>query len=466
MEAKEIHELRKGFKEIVQIAGNNGFYCDINYMSKYETRYDVDKVNISIGKDNDKGIKVRVWDGHKFLESSTSSLDLGEVESLTRGLLEKAAKAQTEIGKGKELKFDKEEMSKDFGGSFETKAVSVEDRVEYLKTERDEILNHDKDIVNARAILIEEFEEHIFVNEYKDLYQKVPVILIVKVAFVNCKDGAMRTVYESFVDESFETVSSKSKKNMKKFFELVEMNKKAKKLEGGKYKVILHPKLTGLLAHESFGHGMEADTMLRQRALASSFLGKKIGGDNVNIVDYPNIPGKHGTFHFDHEGNIAKKTYLVKKGVINEPMADLYSKTNLDLENSSNSRFESFDHKHYTRMSNTYFEPGDESFEGMIKSVKDGIYVFGSSGGMEDPKGWGVQIQGNFGQRIKNGKLIDEFYDGFTLTGFLPDIVKNISGISKEFEIDGGGNCGKGHKEWVRVSDGGPYLKINEVILG
>jgi TldD protein len=178
------------------------------------------------------------------------------------------------------------------------------------------------------------------------------------------------------------------------------------------------------------------------------------------------MPGKHGEFYFDHEGNLAKKTYLVKNGIINEPMADLYSKTELNLENSSNSRFESFDHKNYTRMSNTYFEAGSSSFDEMLSQIEDGIYICGSAGGMEDPKGWGVQIQGCSGIKIENGKLTDTFYDGFAITGFLPDIMKNISGVSKEFEIDGGGFCGKGHKEWVRVSEGGPYLLIDEVVLG
>ena len=31
--------------------------------------------------------------------------------------------------------------------------------------------------------------------------------------------------------------------------------------------------------------------------------------------------------------------------------------------------------------------------------------------------------------------------------------------------IEGNGACGKGHKEWVKVSDGGPYLKC-KVRLG
>jgi len=31
--------------------------------------------------------------------------------------------------------------------------------------------------------------------------------------------------------------------------------------------------------------------------------------------------------------------------------------------------------------------------------------------------------------------------------------------VSKDVVVVGSGHCGKGHKEWVPVSDGGPYLK-------
>lgn len=283
--------------------------------------------------------------------------------------------------------------------------------------------------------------------------------------FVKCEDGIVRRAFKSFVSNSL-AVFDKMEKNFETFKKRIENLKRAKILKGGKYEVILSPNLTGLLAHESFGHGMEADTMLKERALASDYLGKRIGSEKINIIDFPKIRGKNGSLFFDNEGNLARKTYLVKNGIINEPMADIYTKTIMNLKHSSNSRFESFDHKNYVRMSNTYFEAGNSSFLEMLKKVKDGIFVLNSSGGMEDPKGWGVQIQGNFGQRIVNGKLVNEFYDGFSLTGFLPDIIGNIKEISKEFEIEGSGFCGKGHKEWVRVAEGGPYLRIKEVILG
>ena len=45
------------------------------------------------------------------------------------------------------------------------------------------------------------------------------------------------------------------------------------------------------------------------------------------------------------------------------------------------------------------------------------------------------------------------------ISGFVLDLLNSISMVSDEFKVIGSGMCGKGHKEWVYVSDGGPYLK-------
>ena len=45
------------------------------------------------------------------------------------------------------------------------------------------------------------------------------------------------------------------------------------------------------------------------------------------------------------------------------------------------------------------------------------------------------------------------------MSGYVPDLLKSITMISDTFEVIGSGSCGKGYKEWVRVSDGGPALK-------
>ena len=46
------------------------------------------------------------------------------------------------------------------------------------------------------------------------------------------------------------------------------------------------------------------------------------------------------------------------------------------------------------------------------------------------------------------------------MSGSVPELLKSISMVSDHIKITGSGMCGKGYKEWVRVSDGGSALKV------
>lgn len=78
---------------------------------------------------------------------------------------------------------------------------------------------------------------------------------------------------------------------------------------------------------------------------------------------------------------------------------------------------------------------------------------------MEDPKNWGIQCMVNMAREIKDGEFTGKIFSPIVLTGYVPDLLKSISMVSDDFRLGGSGACGKGYKEWVKVSDGGPYIK-------
>jgi TldD protein len=96
----------------------------------------------------------------------------------------------------------------------------------------------------------------------------------------------------------------------------------------------------------------------------------------------------------------------------------------------------------------------------MVASIDDGFFLDHPSNGMEDPKGWGIQLEGYYAERIKNGLLTGEIFSPVIITGYVPDLLQSISMVGNKMEISGLGMCGKGHKEWVKVTDGGPCLKL------
>ena len=95
----------------------------------------------------------------------------------------------------------------------------------------------------------------------------------------------------------------------------------------------------------------------------------------------------------------------------------------------------------------------------MIASVKHGYMLFETNNGMEDPKNWAIQCTAEYGIEIVDGKLTENYVSPVVMSGYVPDLLKSIDMISDGMEIEGSGMCGKGYKEWVRVSDGGPALK-------
>ena len=110
-------------------------------------------------------------------------------------------------------------------------------------------------------------------------------------------------------------------------------------------------------------------------------------------------------------------------------------------------------------MTNTIFEPGNDSLDDMIASVDYGYLLAGMQSGMEDPKHWGIQCIIERGYEIRDGRLTGKVVTPIIMTGYVPDVLGNITMASRDSAVFGTGGCGKGYKEWVKVSDGGPYLK-------
>lgn len=171
------------------------------------------------------------------------------------------------------------------------------------------------------------------------------------------------------------------------------------------------------------------------------------------------------SYLFDDEGTLGTDTTIIENGTLVTGISDLLSALRLGTAPTGNGKRESFERKAYTRMTNTFFTAGENTLDEMIASIKEGYLLEGAQSGMEDPKHWGIQCMVSMGREIKDGTLTGKVVGPLTLTGYVPDLLKSITMRSEKVELFGTGACGKGYKEWVKVSDGGPYLKC-KVRLG
>ena len=171
------------------------------------------------------------------------------------------------------------------------------------------------------------------------------------------------------------------------------------------------------------------------------------------------------SYAFDDEGIPAGDVTEIENGILRSGICDALSALRLGVQPTGNGKRESFSHKAYTRMTNTVFDSGDNTLDEMIASIQKGYLLEGMQSGMEDPKHWGIQCILDRGYEIIDGKLTGKIVSPLVMTGYVPDLLESVSMVSRDREVFGSGFCGKGHKEWVKVADGGPYLKT-KVRLG
>jgi len=267
--------------------------------------------------------------------------------------------------------------------------------------------------------------------------------------------------------------------------------KDADRLKPGKYTLLLGPTLSGVLAHEAFGHSQEADTCARGRSKAWELHqeGSKVGNDLATILNSPAVyknatenSAAWGSYFFDEEGWLAQEQIILDKGVLMPPMTNLTSALRLGIPRSSNGKRESWQNGVYTRQTNTYFSPGDKTFDELLAMIDYGFVGMNAAGGMEDPKGMGIQVGVQYLKEVKNGKYTGKVFKGpaggdIQITGYVPDVLNSIVAKSKiEADKTGAdtvkhpyndcGGCGKYHKEIVYAGCGGPHMLLKDQILG
>lgn len=185
----------------------------------------------------------------------------------------------------------------------------------------------------------------------------------------------------------------------------------ADKIIPGRYKVLMHPSITGVFAHEAFGHSQEGDTWARGRSKARELYEsqEKVGNQHATILNNPAIfqngsdPfAAWGSYYFDEEGWLAQEHYLVKEGVLQRPMTHLTSSIRLGVPRTANGKRENWTHGVYTRQTNTYFSAGDKTLGELMSMVDHGYLASAAFWGHGRSQGDGDS--GRNGLRRRNQK--------------------------------------------------------------
>ncbi len=456
-------EVKDVLEKTVEALAEKVEYADVLYEKVQGVRVAKDKVEERVSATAvANGVVMRAYKQGQWREMSTDDFSNSHIQDMTVKLASFQPLSRTAV---KLQQLEPWKLDEQVPVKISPAEVEIEEKLEHVKRLYDIAASLDKRIINVTVAYSDATLERIFANtEGSMLRQVVPraSLFIVPIAKDSGKMDYDRLNRGGTV--GFELLKDLEEKKIKETVNSSIDLLKASAPPSGHQAVILDPEVTGTFAHESFGHGCEADQILRKRSYLVPYFGKRMGFEKLNICDDGTVPGGNGSFLFDDEGVRSRKNFILKNGVLEGYLHERYSASLMNAEPTGNGRRESFLRKLFVRMTNTYVEPGDYSFEEMIEEVDSGVMLIHFVSGMEDPLAGGMELKSKKGYVIENGK-IGRILSMLTLSEYVPEFIASIDAVGKkdQFDIDRG-TCGKGYEDHVPVGGGGVYIRGKAVV--
>ncbi len=254
---------------------------------------------------------------------------------------------------------------------------------------------------------------------------------------------------------------------------------------GGSHPLLIDHALAKGLAHEAFGHAAEADSF-RTSILARDERfrrGERVGSDRISIIDEP-IVGDHAYQPVSAHGVIRRKTVIVRSGILDEALTDLFSARDCNMPLRGSARAQDFASPPIPRMSNIRIEmvqprplpaPRREvSAEtlrdllgdaGIFERHPEVVYLSGYTGGQVNPKTGAFVFNSLLSYRLRPDAV--EVCQPAVFSGSALAALRSIDEAFGDLVLDAIGQCGKAGQQ-VPSSGGSHaflYLEPNDEVL-
>lgn len=390
----------------------------------------------------------------------------------------KLAKKSNQLSKHKFKITEKNPIEKYFkiGSKMNLEGIDIKDKIETVIYHEDVALNYSKEVKNSHTIYLDGYSKNLFLNSFgSKIYQELELLRIFSAVYAQ-KEGviqnAMNSVggiggFEILKTEEAQNISLKSARQAVSLLN-------AKSPVGGKFDVIMDPKLTGTFIHEAFGHACEADLVLNKESVLEDKIGNIVAIEDVNVIDDPtvgqgklfNLPYElYGSYFVDDEGTPSQKTVIIENGVLKGFLHNIETASRMSVRPNGHGRANSCTTNPQVRMGFTYLEPKDWELDELIEDTKLGILCEDFQYGYTDASTGNFQFKCKFSYKIENGQKMELMRD-VALSGLTLEVLKKINAIGNKNTFGySDGMCGKGGQS-VRVCDGGPYIRIEDIVVG
>jgi TldD protein len=237
----------------------------------------------------------------------------------------------------------------------------------------------------------------------------------------------------------------------------------AEEIIGGKMTVVVHNGFGGVLLHEACVHSLEATSVAKGVSVFSNKLGQKIASDIVTAVDDGTLKNNWGTLNVDDEGNPTQRNVLIENGILKQYLVDYRNSGIMKHHITGSGRRQSYKYSPTSRMTNTFFAPGKNTFDEIIANTEKGLFAKKMGGGSVNPATGEFNFAVAEGYLIENGKITRPVR-GATLVGSGSDVLMNIDMIGDNLDY-GQGMCGSASGS-IPTDVGQPTIRVQNMTVG
>lgn len=231
----------------------------------------------------------------------------------------------------------------------------------------------------------------------------------------------------------------------------------------GTMPVIIENGFGGVIFHEACGHALEATFVSKDQSVFCGKLGQKVASECVTAIDDGTIPNAWGSSNIDDEGTFMQRKVLIENGILKSYLVDHIHGKRMGMPSTGSSRRESYKYEAVSRMTNTFIDNGNDSFEDMLEGVSFGLYAKSLGGGSVDPTTGDFNFAVNEGYLIKDGK-IDKPVKGATLIGKGAEVLLRIDKVGNNLQR-AQGMCGASSGS-IPTDVGQPAIRVSSMIVG
>ena len=284
-------------------------------------RVDRNTSNIGPGQDTECGFVVKMHNGTVFCEYSLDDIS-GDIPALAAKIVASVSYDSSNTIAGSTL--PDEPLVKDFSREHDLADYTETQLLDFCREQCNTLLGKSEYLLNAMASLRLMEVSKLFISQNRELSQNYSWVNGILVAIYKENDKVVQTV-ESSNHHRIADVLAELPGKQDKLLHTAHSLTLAKPIEPGVYDVITDPSITGLIAHEAFGHGVEMDQFVKDRALPKEFVGKYVASPICNMRDGAASTLSAASYFFDDDGVLAGDTRIIKDGILITGISDLAS---------------------------------------------------------------------------------------------------------------------------------------------